>query len=357
MSTKADVWTVLTMLEWGTEYFSGKGITQPRLSIEWLLSHVLDCKRLDLYLAFDRPLSQAELEELRALVRRRAQHEPLQYITGHTDFFNCRIDVNPSVLIPRPETEQLVEMVLDWGAERPHCRVLDVGTGSGCIAIALKKAKPGWDVTGIDISPEALKTATGNAVINEADVRFAPGDLFDHTLAALKLPDQDLKQEHSQGHGHSQSQGHDQGHGLGHGHDHRHGQDLGRDHGHGHGHGQDLGRDHEHEHGHGHGHGHKFDIIVSNPPYITPEERGSMDIEVRDFEPSAALFHADILQVYTSLRVLAEKWLQPDGCLFVELSEFHTENLFKIFCTPQWDASLLNDYSRKPRFIRAVPVR
>lgn len=335
MSTKADVWTVLTMLEWGTDYFSGKGITQPRLSIEWLLSHVLACKRLDLYLAFDRPLSQAELDELRALVRRRAQHEPLQYITGHTDFFNCRIDVNPSVLIPRPETEQLVEMVLDWGAERPRCRVLDVGTGSGCIAIALKKAKPDWDVTGIDISPEALKTAAGNAVINEADVRFAHGDLFDHTLAALQLPDQmrDQKQE--------QNQDQDQIQEHGHGHDQEHGHDHG----------------HNHGHNHGHGHGHKFDIIVCNPPYITPEERGSLDIEVRDFEPSAALFHADILQVYTSLRVLAEKWLQPDGCVFVELSEFHTDNLFRIFCTPQWDASLLSDYSSKPRFIRAVQVR
>ncbi|MCA1803668.1 MAG: hypothetical protein LC662_14575, partial [Rhodothermaceae bacterium] len=109
--------------------------------------------------------------------------------------------------------------------------------------------------------------------------------------------------------------------------------------------------------GQGQGQGHKFDIIVSNPPYITPEERGSLDTEVRDFEPSTALFHDDILQVYTSLRVLAEKWLHPDGSVFVELSEFHTDKLFSIFCTPQWDASLLNDYSSKPRFIRAVPAR
>jgi release factor glutamine methyltransferase len=333
MSTKSDVWTVLAMLEWGTDYFNGKGISQPRLSIEWLLSHVLDCKRLDLYLAFDRPLSQAELDELRALVRRRAQHEPLQYITGHTDFFNCRIDVNPAVLIPRPETEQLVEMVLEWGAQRQQCRVLDVGTGSGCIAIAIKKAKPAWDVTGIDISPEALETAAVNAVINETDVRFFHGDLFDHTLAALHLPDQGQGQ--GQGQDQSQDQRQGQRHGLA----------------------QDQRQGHGLEMGYKPGRRHKFDIIVSNPPYITPEERGSLDAEVRDFEPSTALFHADILQVYTSLRVLAEKWLQPDGSLFVELSEFHTDNLFRIFCTPQWDASLLIDYSNKPRFIRALPLR
>jgi methylase of polypeptide subunit release factors len=357
MSTKADVWTVLTMLEWGTDYFSGKGITQPRLSIEWLLSHVLACKRLDLYLAFDRPLSQAELDELRALVRRRAQHEPLQYITGHTDFFNCRIDVNPAVLIPRPETEQLVEMVLDWGAERPQCRVLDVGTGSGCIAIAIKKAKPGWDVTGIDISPEALKTAAGNALINEADVRFSPGDLFDHTLAALHLTEQGQDQGHemakAQGNAHDQDEKQGRGRNA-HDQDERQGQGR-KAHDQDERQGQDLG--HGLEPGYRQGRGHKFDIIVSNPPYITPEERGSLDAEVRDFEPSTALFHADILQLYTSLRVLAEKWLQPDGCVFVELSEFHTDNLFRIFCTPQWDASLLSDYSSKPRFIRAVPVR
>jgi len=292
MPPKTDDWTVLSMLEWGTDYFSEKEITQPRLSIEWLLSHVLNCKRLDLYLAFDRPLSQAELNELRALVRRRTHHEPLQYITGFTDFFNCRIEVNPSVLIPRPETEQLVEMVLQWGAQRHECRVLDVGTGSGCIAIAIKNARPGWDVSGIDISPEALETAKNNAAINKADVRFAPGDLFDHTLAELQLPQGDQK----------------------------------------------------------------YDIIVSNPPYITPAERGSLDTEVSEFEPSVALFHADIVQVYTSLRILAEKWLQPGGILFAELSEFYAPDLIRIFDLPQWDACLLTDYSNKPRFIRAVPV-
>src|SRR5690554_5569743 len=101
MSTTTD-WTVLRMLEWATKYFDEKSVLSPRLSIEWLLAHVLKIKRLDLYLQFDRPLTQLELDELRAMVKRRALHEPLQYITGSTSFYNAEIIVNKHVLIPRP---------------------------------------------------------------------------------------------------------------------------------------------------------------------------------------------------------------------------------------------------------------
>ena len=110
MSTSAD-WSVLRMLEWATGYFNEKKISSPRLSIEWLLSHVLNVKRLDLYMQFDRPLTPDELNELRAMVKRRAQHEPLQYITGSTSFYNAEIFVDAHVLIPRSETEELVEIV------------------------------------------------------------------------------------------------------------------------------------------------------------------------------------------------------------------------------------------------------
>ena len=113
MSTKLKDWTVLSMLEWGTEYFKERGIPDPRLSIEWLLAETLQVKRLDLYLKFDRPLSQSELNDIRPLVKKRARHEPLQYILGYTHFMNARISVTPDVLIPRIETEQLVEILLD----------------------------------------------------------------------------------------------------------------------------------------------------------------------------------------------------------------------------------------------------
>lgn len=178
MPTPPKVWTVLSMMEWATAYFEEKGVSQSRLSIEWLLAHVLDVKRLDLYLMFDRPLSTAQLEELRPIVKRRASHEPLQYIIGETDFLNTTIKVRRGVLIPRPETEQLVEMVLNQFPENTTVSVLDIGTGSGCIPIALKKNRPDWEVYGMDLSTEALSIAGENAALNKTDIRFFEGDLF-----------------------------------------------------------------------------------------------------------------------------------------------------------------------------------
>lgn len=177
MSTKLKEWTVLSMLEWGTAYFKEKGIPDPRHSIEWLLAETLRVKRLDLYLKFDRPLSQAELDTIRPLVKERAQHKPLQYIVGFTDFINARIRVTPDVLIPRIETEQLTEIILD---DHPcgELSVLDIGTGSGCIPIALKMERPHWHIEALDISEEALHIARQNAEENNTDITFRKGDIF-----------------------------------------------------------------------------------------------------------------------------------------------------------------------------------
>ncbi|PWN05833.1 peptide chain release factor N(5)-glutamine methyltransferase [Rhodohalobacter mucosus] len=181
MSTNSDqVWTVLSMLEWGTGYLKKKGVDSARLSMEWLLAYVLDVRRLDIYLQFDRPLSPEDLETLRPLVKKRALHEPLQYITGSTEFLGCTIQVNPSVLIPRQETEQLTEIILERHASQKETSltVLDIGTGSGCIPIAIKKHAPEWMCVGIDISEEALRTARSNAELNNTEVLFLKGDLF-----------------------------------------------------------------------------------------------------------------------------------------------------------------------------------
>jgi len=177
---KEELWTVLRMLEWATEYFSEKKIPDPRLSIEWLLADVLNCKRLDLYLSYERPLSPAELGRLRPLIKRRAAHEPLQYIIGYTEFMNCRIEVNPSVLIPRIETEQLVELLLEKTAGRQgeELNLLDIGTGSGCIPISIKQKNPQWNCSGFDITDEALACAKKNAGLNNTEVTFFKGDLF-----------------------------------------------------------------------------------------------------------------------------------------------------------------------------------
>lgn len=187
-SNSEQAWTVLSILEWGTGYLNKKGIDSPRLSMEWLLAHVLDVRRLDIYLQFDRPLSAQELETLRPLIKKRALHEPLQYITGSTNYLGCTIRVNSSVLIPRQETEQMTELILERHAHQKETplTVLDIGTGSGCIPIAIKKHSPNWTCTGIDLSEEALHTARVNAELNRTEVIFQTGDLFKlHDTAAL----------------------------------------------------------------------------------------------------------------------------------------------------------------------------
>ena len=166
------------MLGWGTTFFTEKGVDSPRLSMEWLLSDALGLKRLDLYVQFDRPLSSAELDRLRPWVKRRAAHEPLQYITGMADFHKIRVHVDRSVLIPRPETEELVEILLEDHPSGRPLRVLDIGTGSGCIAIALKKARPEWTVEAVDLSEAALATARRNADMNGLDIGFSQADFL-----------------------------------------------------------------------------------------------------------------------------------------------------------------------------------
>lgn len=186
MPNTRNEWTVLSMLEWATSYFEKNGVKSPRLSIEWLLAFVLDVKRLDLYLKYDRPLTGEELDILRPFVKRRAGHEPLQYITGETEFYNSSLKVNSSVLIPRQETEQLVQLICDKHQGKDSLNVLDIGTGSGCIPIALKKEFSSWDVSAFDISEEALLIAKENAVMNNVSVDFFKHDLFNTKLANPK---------------------------------------------------------------------------------------------------------------------------------------------------------------------------
>jgi len=189
MSSKKPVWTVLSMIEWATGYFQEKNIPEARQSIEWLLAQVLETKRLNLYLQFDRPLSGDELNELRLLVKRRASGEPIQYIIGHTDFMKATIGVKPGVLIPRIETEQLVDILLtrESGRTDSPLNVLDIGTGSGCIPIALKLEHPNWNCYGCDISDEALAVADENAAQNSVDITFFEADIerLDESTAHL----------------------------------------------------------------------------------------------------------------------------------------------------------------------------
>ncbi|MHC1736689.1 MAG: peptide chain release factor N(5)-glutamine methyltransferase [Ignavibacteriaceae bacterium] len=176
--------TILELITKTTEYFEKKGIESPRLNAELLLADILGCKRLDLYMRFESTLSGEELDKYRDHVRRRGKLEPLQYITGYTEFYGLRINVNGNVLIPRPETELLVEEVIKEAGGREGLRILDICTGSGNIPIALKANLPGADVTGIEISAKAIETAKENAGLHgfNGGIKFIEADIRESGL-------------------------------------------------------------------------------------------------------------------------------------------------------------------------------
>jgi release factor glutamine methyltransferase len=215
--------TVLEVVKKTSEFLASRSIESPRLNAELLVGHALGLPRMRLYLEFERPLSDAELGSVRELVRRRGRREPLQHIVGHTDFCGLRLKVDRRALIPRPETELLVEIIVAR-VSAPPARILDLGTGGGAIALALARAFPGARVTAVDASPEALALAAENAASTGLSERvaFSRSDW--------------------------------------------------------------LG---------GVARGETFDLIASNPPYLSPEETASAAPEVRDYEPAGALTAAD----------------------------------------------------------------
>ena len=174
-------WTVLKLLQWTTDYFQKNNVPEPRTSAEALLAHVLTEDRLFLYLNYDRPMETSELTAYRACIKRRLGGEPNQYITGLQEFWSLPLRVSPDVLIPRPETEVLVEAVLEFlDTADPNVNILDLGTGSGAIAIALARELPAVRIVAADLSMAALRLAQENAKSNQVDERilFVQGDMF-----------------------------------------------------------------------------------------------------------------------------------------------------------------------------------
>ena len=243
-------WTVMEMVRWTGEYLAARGFHNPRLNAELLLAGVLGVKRLDLYLQFDRPLAPPELAEFKARLRRRARREPLQYIDGTAPFRDLLLRVDPRVLIPRPETEVLVQAVLDWARGRESLSAVDVGTGSGAIALALATEGPFARVVATDLHPDALSLAAENhaGAAAQAPVEFRQGDLLEPVR------------------------------------------------------------------------GERFDVVVSNPPYVGEEEAPALDPEVREWEPAAALFAGPGgLDVIRRLVREAPDHLRPGGLLALEI--------------------------------------
>jgi release factor glutamine methyltransferase len=177
MTKQIETWTVLKVLNWTKGYLAEKGVENARLEAEWLLGAALGLDRVGLYVNFDRPLNEAELAACRGMVARRARREPLQYILGTQEFMGLEFKVTPAVLIPRHDTEVLVTEALRRGAEAK--KVLDIGVGSGCIAVALAKQLPAAEVCGVEQSTAALAVAERNAARHGVAVRLIPGSLFE----------------------------------------------------------------------------------------------------------------------------------------------------------------------------------
>ncbi len=181
--------TVLEVITATTAFFQKSGVESPRLNIEHLLAHVLKKKRMDLYIEFERPLTEGELAPLRDLVRRRAQREPLQHLLGTVEFLGLTLKSDARALIPRPETEHLCELLTAAGCAWKSGTIADVGTGSGCIALAIAHALPEAKVTGLDASDDALALARENAdrCGLAARVTFSKSDLLSAAGAPLDL--------------------------------------------------------------------------------------------------------------------------------------------------------------------------
>ncbi|HEX4119029.1 MAG TPA: peptide chain release factor N(5)-glutamine methyltransferase [Verrucomicrobiae bacterium] len=171
--------SILDVIQRSAEFLAKRGVSSPRLQVELLLAHVLKMERMKLYLNFSRPLSEAELNQLRALVQRRGHREPLQYIIGSTSFCGIDMALDPSVLIPRPETELLAERAWTFLNGLGNTPVaLDLGTGSGCLAIALALKAPRAKIHAVDVSANALALARQNAARHGANIEFHEGDFF-----------------------------------------------------------------------------------------------------------------------------------------------------------------------------------
>jgi release factor glutamine methyltransferase len=176
MKKSQESWTILKVLNWTKGYLSEKGIDNSRLESEWMLCAALGLDRVGLYVNYDKPLSPAELSSFREMVARRAKREPLQHILGSQEFMGLDFEVSSDVLVPRYDTEVLVEEAVKKCPAAK--RILDIGVGSGCVAVALAKALPQAEVFGVDISGKALEVAAKNARRIGVEVDFRQGSLF-----------------------------------------------------------------------------------------------------------------------------------------------------------------------------------
>lgn len=289
----ANTWTIKDLLKVSADYLKEKQIDSPRLTAEVLLTHQLNTNRVNLYLNLDQPLSESEVSGYRELIRRRIQREPLQYITGVQEFWSLDFMVDPRVLIPRPETELLVEQAIALfkiasEQDKHPIKILDMGTGSGALAVTLAKEIKNARIWASDISPEAIEVARLNAEKHDVldQIEFREGDLW-----------QPLKE-------------------------------------------QEL----------------TFEIVVSNPPYVSVEEYNGLPPEVRDYEPRLALDGREGGMYY--IRKVIEGcqiFLNPGGWMLLEMAPIQTEEAIKRIRTLDTfhEITRIKDYSHQYRIVCA----
>lgn len=250
-SNRERQWTILDIIQWTTSYFKSRQIENPRAGAEILLAHALDLERIDLYLRYDQPLHPGELSRFKHLIRKRIQREPIAYITGNKEFWALDFRVTTDVLIPRPETECLVEEALTGLSDNIPLTILELGTGSGAITIALASEKPNHRFIASDRSLSAVRMAAENAGRHHLKqfISYVVGDWF-------QWIDQ----------------------------------------------------------------GERFDMIISNPPYIRSKEIDRLEPEICQYEPRIALDGgADGLRCIEQIIIQAHHFLKSKGKLLLEM--------------------------------------
>jgi release factor glutamine methyltransferase len=177
------IWRIIDLINWGVKYFQDRSFENPRLEIEIFLQHIFGYKKIDLYINFEEEVTPKNLKRLREFIKRRVENEPIQYITGVSNFYGRDFYVNKNVLIPRPETEILVNVSIDYLSSKKNPYIIDVGTGSGCIAITLAKELPSSKVIAIDYSQQALNIAKENAeLVGVKNIEFLKLDFLSENL-------------------------------------------------------------------------------------------------------------------------------------------------------------------------------
>ena len=281
---KKQVWRIIDLIEWGEDYFKQHKFDSPKQEIEWLLCDLLDHKRVDLYINFEQKVPNDKLALLKKWIKKRLKRMPIQYITGVTEFYGNKYFLNDDVLIPRPETERLVDISLECINKLSHPRILEVGTGSGCISISIALMRGDAKILSIDISQNALNKAQENSDYHKTNnVKFLNLDFL------KEIPSE------------------------------------------------------------------RFDIIVSNPPYIPLEEMKNIMIDVKEYEPEIALTDFnDGLVFYDRFADLGSKLLKKEGWMVLEVGiDDHPEKVAKLFKSKGYsNIELVSDYNKDKRVLK-----